>query len=899
MREVVMRQNQAGQKHEKNEPLQESDARHSAMIANIGDVIGIIGADGIMKYISPNIERWFGWKPEDLVGTDGWELAHPEDIERLQKEFYEGIEKDNASATIECRYKCKDGTYKWIELIAVNRINDTAINGVLLNYHDITERKQAEENLRKSEEKYRALFEKAGNAIFIHDLETMLILDANSAMSATYGYRYDELVGMNCLDLSAEVEKSIKASSSTDEDGRFSVTLRWHKKKDGTVFPIELDGYSIALNEKVVGCSVIKDITERKRAEDALWNSENRFKTAFYTSPDAVNINRLEDGLYIDINEGFTLLTGYTREDVIGKTSVEINIWHNPADRQELVRGLKEKGHYTNLEAKFQRKDGSITTALMSASIIDLEGVAHILSITRDITKRKQVELALAAEKERLAVTLRSIGDGVITTDMNGNIVTINKAAEALTGWNCDEAVGQPLPKVFNIINERTRQQCENPVERVLSAGKIVELANHTSLITKDGREIVIADSGAPIHDNESRIIGVVLVFRDMTEKQKLENFIQKSQKLESLGVLAGGIAHDFNNLLGAIFGYIEMAMAETTEERVSTFLAHSLSSLDRARALTRQLLTFAKGGAPIKKVENLFPFVQETVQFALSGSSVSSRFQIQENLWPCNFDKNQMGQVIDNLTINAQQAMPNGGTIEVSARNISLSEKEHISLVAGNYVKLTIKDQGIGIPKNFLPHIFDPYYTTKPKGHGLGLATCYSIVNRHGGYMDIESEPGTGSTFHVYLPASTEPISPMAGKSTGKHTGSGTFLVMDDEEVIREIMRKMLGSFGYTVVLKENGKDAIDFIETEIKADRELAGMIFDLTIPGGMGGKEAIGEIRQICSDTPAFVASGYSNDPIMANPEQYGFTASLCKPFLIAELSEMLEKHLKKHK
>ena len=164
----------------------------------------------------------------------------------------------------------------------------------------------------------------------------------------------------------------------------------------------------------------------------------------------------------------------------------------------------------------------------MSASIIDLEGVAHILSITRDITKRKQVELALAAEKERLAVTLLSIGDGVITTDMNGNIVTINKAAEALTGWNCDEAVGQPLPKVFNIINERTRQQCENPVERVLSAGKIVELANHTSLITKDGREIVIADSGAPIHDNESRIIGVVLVFRDMTEKQKLENFIQK-----------------------------------------------------------------------------------------------------------------------------------------------------------------------------------------------------------------------------------------------------------------------------------------------------------------------------------------------------------------------------------
>ena len=182
---------------------------------------------------------------------------------------------------------------------------------------------------------------RAGNAIFIYDLETMLILDANSAMSATYGYRYDELVGMNCLELSAEVEKSIKASSSTDEVGRFSVKLRWHKKKDGTVFPLELDGYSIVLNEKVVGCSVIKDITERKRVEDALWNSENRFRTAFYTSPDAVNINRLEDGLYIDINQGFTLLTGYTREDVIGKTSIEINIWHNPGRQAGIGAGFE------------------------------------------------------------------------------------------------------------------------------------------------------------------------------------------------------------------------------------------------------------------------------------------------------------------------------------------------------------------------------------------------------------------------------------------------------------------------------------------------------------------------------------------------------------------------------
>jgi len=506
-------------------------------------------------------------------------------------------------------------------------------------------------------------------------------------------------------------------------------------------------------------------ITNLELSEEKIKESENRFKTVFYTNPDAININRLKDGSYTDVNEGFTLLTGYTRKDVIGKTSKEINIWLNQTDRQELVRGLKEKGCYTNLEAKFQRKDGSITTALMSASIIDLKGVAHIISITRDIS-----------------------------------------------------------------------------------------------------------------------------------EKQKLEDSLQKTQKLESLGVLAGGIAHDFNNILSAIFGFTELAIMKTSESAVSTYLNKSLKNTERARALTQQLLTFAKGGIPVKKVAQLFPFVQETVQFALSGSSVSSKFQIQDNLWACDLDKNQIGQVIDNLTINAQQAMPSGGTIKVSAQNISLSEKEHPPLMAGNYVKLSIKDQGIGIPKEFLPRIFDPYYTTKPKGHGLGLATCYSIINRHDGIIDVESESGKGSTFNIYLPATIDTISTRDEKLAKQHSGSGTFLIMDDEKAILDMMKKMLESFGYNVVVKTNGAEAIDFFAAEFKANRKIAGMIFDITVPGGMGGKEAVKEIRKMCSDTPVFVASGYSEDPIISNPEEYGFNGSIRKPFMLADLSDMLEKHRK---
>jgi PAS domain S-box-containing protein len=525
-------------------------------------------------------------------------------------------------------------------------------------------------------------------------------------------------------------------------------------------------------------------------------------------------------------------------------------------------------------------------------SIYALEGIASHIA---EAVMRMQSEAELHSEKERLAVTLGSIGDGVITTDTDGKIVMFNKVAEELTEWVAKEAIGQPLSKVLNIIDESTNKKCDNSITKVLKTGNIVEQEQHTCLISKNKNRIIIANSAAPIRDSNSAIIGVVLVFRDMTEKYKFENSVQKTQKLESLGLLAGGIAHDFNNLLGSIFGYIEMAKNDNDNNSVAELLSESLNSIDRAKALTHQLLTFAKGGIPIKTTDTLFPFIQETVQFALSGSSVSSSFDIEENLWLCKFDRNQIGQVIDNLTINAQQAMPDGGIIELSAHNISFAENEHPELAKGKYVKISLKDHGIGIPKKILTKIFDPYYTTKSKGQGLGLASCYSIVKKHDGCIDVQSEPGSGSTFNLYLPASSEKKAVLKAKTAKKHKGSGIFLVMDDEESIQDITKRMLESFGYTVKITNNGQEAIDFFQATKQENKNIAGMIFDLTISGGMGGKEAITEIRKICKKTPAFVASGYSSDPIMAEPEKFGFNASICKPFMRNQLATMLEENL----
>jgi PAS domain S-box-containing protein len=418
--------------------------------------------------------------------------------------------------------------------------------------------------------------------------------------------------------------------------------------------------------------------------------------------------------------------------------------------------------------------------------------------------------------------------------------------------------------------------------------------------------EELIADQGehrwfetfkSPIRDEKGVVVGTTGYARDITERKQMEEELQKGQKLEALGLLAGGIAHDFNNLLGGIFGYIDLAAGSAKEQITKDYLSDALETIDRARSLTTQLLTFAKGGAPIKKLERLVPFIAETAKFGLSGSNVSCRFTIPEDLWPCEYDKNQIGQVIDNIVINAQQAMPEGGTIEIEAANLQLATKSHAVLPAGNYVRIEIKDHGIGMPFEILSKIFDPFFTTKAKGHGLGLATCYSIVNRHNGCIEVESEPGKGSTFTMYLPASPDSITSDSAPIETIHHGSGSILIMDDEKVIRDTISLTLKTMGYDVHCVSNAKEAIEAFEKATRDKNYFTALILDLTIPGGPGGKETIHEIRKCDKNIPAFVASGYADDPVMANPSAYGFSGSICKPFIKSELAHLLNMHLKK--
>jgi PAS domain S-box-containing protein len=623
-----------------------------------------------------------------------------------------------------------------------------------------------------------------------------------------------------------------------------------------------------------------KKVMELRVARDALSESQDQYRQLTATMPDAVIVSQDEMLLYAN-SAAAQLLGALEPEALVGLNifSVIDSTQHEFARKQ--IQRVMAGEKLSPFENRLIRFDGTLVLTELSVSMTTWNSRVALQAVVRDITKRKYLENELVKSEALMRTALENLPIIFYMIDSDGKFTLSIGAGLKGLGLKSNQVVGQSAFEIYKDYPEIT-----NALHKSLGG----EIATFESQVAGSSYINVCVPFGAAPGANT----GIVAVALDITERKRAEESLQKMQKLESLGILAGGIAHDFNNLMGGIFGYIDLAIDECKDSAVSKYLMKTMSTIERARALTLQLLTFAKGGDPIKNVIPLFPFVRETAQFALSGSNVSCRFEVPDGLWPCAIDKNQIGQVVDNIVINAQQAMPGGGPILVSAGNVSFKCKEHSVLAEGDYVRISIQDCGIGIPPNILPHIFDPFYTTKSKGHGLGLSTCFSIVSRHNGAIDVESEPGKGSTFHVYLPASQDAASSETESAKPIHTGKGTFVVMDDEGVMLDIIGDMLESLGYTTVRKINGTQVCDFVHAEIRAHKHIAGMIFDLTVPGDKGGKEIIGEIRKICPTTPVFVASGYAKDTVMGNPADYGFTASICKPFRKAELVEMLNKH-----
>ena len=427
------------------------------------------------------------------------------------------------------------------------------------------------------------------------------------------------------------------------------------------------------------------------------------------------------------------------------------------APRQELLTlGLQQRMQAATESAERAR---ALAHNLDEARL-ELQVAYHTLHAT---------ERTLVDERERLSVTLHSIGDAVISTDTDGRITLMNEAAESCTGWSREDALGRPLTQVAPLIDEHTRLPQENPVTVVLRTQMTAELSNHTFLVRRDGSLVSINDSAAPIRTRQGEMIGVVLVFRDISEKRRLEDELIKTQRLESIGILAGGIAHDFNNILTAVLGYVGLAkLYGSALPKVGQMLLESENAILRARELTRKLLTFAKGGAPIRQKGVLSePLTESLTLLAMSGHTVA--LDIAADLWPCEFDNGQLSQVFTNLILNAQEATnpppdpSKPARIQVRAYN-DMNPRKTATFRgrSGPYVHIEVKDDGIGIQEEAMPHIFEPFFTTKGGGTGLGLATTYSIVKRHDGYIYAEPHLPRGTIFHVLLPASEASHDPL-----------------------------------------------------------------------------------------------------------------------------------------
>ena len=626
------------------------------------------------------------------------------------------------------------------------------------------------------------------------------------------------------------------------------------------------------------------------------------------TSPVGITVIN-SNGYFSFVNPVAEQILGVPRDVIIQRTFDDprweiTDIENQPIayEDQPFSRTIQRKDAVFDARQWITRQDG--TRRLLSINSSPLIGesgsVAGVVTALADITEHYLADAEVEKEKEQLAVTLQSIGDGVITTDTKGKILIMNRVAENLTGWSQKEAAGKPFATVFIVEHQYTRNPVEDPIEKVLSTGKIMELPGRILLISRDGTERIIAVCCAPIKDSKEKIIGVVLVFRDLTEEQKLLDYLQRTTKLDSLGVLAGGIAHDFNNLLSGLFGFIEMAKTVGGDaDMVRTYLDEALTAFSRAKDLTMQLLTFSRGGAPIRTNGSLKSLIQKSTTFTLSGSNSSCVYHIADDLWLCEFDENQMGQVLDNIIINAQQAMPHGGEITISASNLQLQERRKIPLEPGDYILLSIRDVGTGISPEHLKKVFDPFFTTKEKGNGLGLATCYSIVKKHDGIIDVESRLGIGTVFTIYLPRSTSGSDEVLTEENPKsdHTGNGVIVIMDDEAIIRQVVGSMVKSMGYDVIEARDGGEVLELCGKFHDSNNPVKAALFDLTIPGGIGGKETVVECRKKFPDIPIFASSGYSTDPVMADPEKYGFTASISKPYRKQGLAALFSKYIKK--
>ena len=671
-----------------------------------------------------------------------------------------------------------------------------------------------------------------------------------------------------------------------------------------------------------------QETQERRRAEEAARQTDDKLRAILRESRDVVLVVDPEGGEILSANAPARTLLGYDERDLVGGRVADLFPEPERAMTDREIRNPPTHGALFR-SRDVLRADGSLCPVDVTASLLPWNRATACLVTLRDATDRRRANLALEESERRHRLLFESVTDVIYSLDRDFRVTSISPSVDSVFGFRPVELVGKTLGEL-DLLAPECLERARADALRVFR-GERIRSAEYTFVDRAGGRRIAEV-SGAPLFQ-ASRIGSILCVARDVTDRKRIENELRehrerleetvagrtaelraaneqlrkemarrlrmeqellKVQRLEALGVLAGGLAHDFNNLLAGILTNVSaVRMYGDPDEEVAAFLRDAEEATLRARGLAHQLLTFAKGGEPVKSTVSLPALIRDNASFALSGSSVRCEQSLDGDLRLVEADAGQLGQVIQNLVLNAEQAMPGGGLIRISAENVAVGEGDPLPLSPGRYVRVSVEDQGTGIPPGDQGRIFDPFYTTKPDGSGLGLSTAFSIAKKHGGHISLASRPGVGSTFHVYLPASENSREPRAAAPERPLTGEGRILLIEDEEHIRRATGHILGRFGYEVALAADGAEGLEQYRRASDEGEPFDLVIMDLTIPGGMGGKEAIRELIRLDPEARVIVASGYANDPVMSDFRSYGFRGMVVKPFRIEDLGNEVSR------
>ncbi|MFC1523307.1 PAS domain S-box protein [Thermodesulfobacteriota bacterium] len=639
---------------------------------------------------------------------------------------------------------------------------------------------------------------------------------------------------------------------------------------------------------------------ENARLHEELLIRERSYRTLAQGIPGIVfRIIQKEKPVMIFFNDQTEEITGYGEQDFQGGCYCPFETKIHPEDQPLVKRVISQaiaaKKPYS-VEYRFMHKDGHAVYLLDSGTpVFDKEGkLLHIDGLILNRTEEHEKEEILHRSEQRFKVLFDKAVSGINIIDMDRKILQVNESMEKMLGYLPGELVGMNVEE----ISVPEDEQRNLGYFKEMMAGTYDHFRMEKKYYRKDGTLLLGALTVTLIRDHEGQPEFIVGFVEDISERKQMEQEAMRARNLDSLGVLAGGIAHDFNNLLMVIFGNIDLAMDDLKPgDSVYKTLAEAAKSLEKTRRLTNQLLTFAEGGILSKSSISLDTMLKDSCDFIFSGSNIRCDFVKSDDLRQVEIDRDQIEQVIHNLLLNAKEAMPAGGRIRIGMGNISLQKGEIPSVAPGNYVRITVEDEGRGIPRELLPRIFEPYFTTKElsvdKGIGLGLAICHSIVTKHEGHLAVESEPNAGTTIFMYLPIigkgfqESPPVLSDESVSVKRR-----ILILEDDEPVSKMICKMFDRLGYETIVASEGDEAVRIYSEALLSGEVIHAVILDLTIRGGMGGAETMEKLLEIDPDIKAVVASGYAKNEVLIDFKKYGFKAGIPKPYSMKKIRAVMD-------